>query len=71
MSRLTLHASGIPSALVAGLTDEDMQAIADQAQELVLSEPLEQIIAFVARLYIAEKGTSNDSKEPLREDSDA
>ena len=37
ISRLILNASGIPSDLVARLTDEDMQAIADKACELVIS----------------------------------
>ena len=59
-----MHASGIPSALVASLTDEDMQAIADKAQELVLSEPIEKSVAFVVRLYIAEKGTKRMATNP-------
>ncbi len=33
-----------------------MQTIADKACELVVSEPIEQIVEFVARLYLAEKG---------------
>lgn len=57
ISRLTLHASGIPYHLVTSLTDEDMQAIADQVHEAVLIEPIEKIVEFVARLYIAERGT--------------
>jgi hypothetical protein len=56
ISRLTLHTSGIPYDLVARLTDEDMQAIADKACELVISEPIEKVVEFVARLYLAEKG---------------
>jgi len=56
ISRLSLHASGIPYHLVARLSDEDMQAIADKACELVVSEPIEQIVEYVARLYLAEKG---------------
>ncbi len=56
ISRLTLQASGIPYDLVASLTDEDMQTIADKAQELVISEPIEKVVEFVARLYLAEKG---------------
>ncbi len=62
ISRLTLHASGIPSDLVACLTDEDMQAIADKVSELVLCEPIEKIVEFVARLYIAEKGTGKQTE---------
>jgi len=58
ISRLTLHASGIPYDLVADLSDEDMQAIADKACELVVSEPIEKVVEFVARLYLAEKGAS-------------
>ncbi len=57
ISRLSLHASGIPYALVASLSDEDMQAIADKACELVVSEPVEKIVEYVARLYLAEKGS--------------
>ncbi len=56
ISRLSLHASGIPYDLVASLSDEDMQALADKARELVVSEPIEQIVEFVTRLYLAEKG---------------
>lgn len=63
VSRLTLHASGIPSELIACLTDEDMHAIADKVSELVLCEPIEKIAEFVARLYIAEKGTGNRQSE--------
>jgi len=57
VSRLSLQAAGIPYPLVARLTDEDMQAIADAVHEAVLIEPIEKIAEFVARLYIAEKGT--------------
>jgi hypothetical protein len=67
ISRLTLNASGIPYDLVARLTDEDMQAIADKACELVISEPIEKIVEFVARLYIAEKGARRGSQEPMRQ----
>ena len=56
ISRLTLHASGIPYDLVARLTDEDMHAIAEQIAEYVVMEPVEKIAEFVARLYITEKG---------------
>ena len=63
ISRLFLHASGIPYDLVVSLTDEDMQAIADKACELVVSEPIEQIVEFVARLYIAERRTDNRTGE--------
>jgi hypothetical protein len=56
ISRLSLHASGVPYHLVASLSDEDMQTIADKARELVVSEPIEQIVEYVARLYLAEKG---------------
>ncbi len=69
ISRLTLHASGIPYALVASLSDEDMQAITDKAQELVVSEPVEKVVEFVARLYIAEKGTRHGNEQPMREES--
>ncbi len=58
ISRLTLQASGIPYDLVASLSDEDMQTIADKAQELVVSEPIEKVVEFVARLYLAEKGAA-------------
>ena len=63
ISRLSLHASGISSSLIAGLTDEDMQAIADRVCELVVTEPIENIVEFVARLYIAEKGTGKQTDE--------
>ena len=68
ISRLSLNASGIPVELVKTLSDEDMQAIADQIADLIVQEPIEKIAEFVARLYLAEKGGSSGSKEPLRQD---
>lgn len=57
ISRLSLNSSGIPHELVASLTDEDMYAIAERIADMVVQEPIEKIAEFVARLYIAEKGT--------------
>jgi len=68
ISRLSLNAAGIPVELVKTLADEDMQAIADQIADLVVQEPIEKIAEFVARLYLAEKGGSSGSKEPVRQD---
>ena len=68
ISRLSLNAAGIPVEFVKSLSDEDMQAIADQIAHLVVQEPIEQIAEFVARLYLAEKGGSSGSKEPVRQD---
>ncbi len=68
ISRLSLNAAGIPVELVKTFSDEDMQAIADQIADLVVQEPIEKIAEFVARLYLAEKGGSSGSKEPLRQD---
>jgi hypothetical protein len=60
ISRLSLNASGIPVELVRTLTDDDMQAIAEQIADMVIQEPVEKIAEFVARLYIAEKGTKGE-----------
>ena len=68
ISRLSLNAAGIPVELVKTFSDEDMQAIADQIADLVVQEPIEKIAEFVARLYLAEKGGSSGSKEPVRQD---
>ena len=68
ISRLSLNSSGIPVELLKSLTDEDMQAIAEQIADLIVQEPIEQIAEFVARLYLAEKGARSGSKEPLRQD---
>ena len=68
ISRLSLNASGIPVELVQSLSDEDMQAIADQIAHLVVQEPIEQIAEFVARLYLAEKGGSSGNTKPLQQD---
>ena len=68
ISRLSLNALGIPVELVKSLTDEDMHAIADQIADLLVQEPVEQIVEFLARLYIAEKRGSSGSTEPLRQD---
>ena len=61
ISRLSLHSSGIPVELVHSLSDEDMQAIAEQIAEMIAIEPIEKIAEFVARLYLAEKGAKHDS----------
>jgi len=71
ISRLSLNASGIPVELVKTLTDEDMHAIAEQIADLIVQEPVEQIVEFLARLYIAEKGGSSGSTEPMRQDREA
>ena len=68
ISRLSLNASGIPVELVKFLSDKDRQAIAEQIADLIVQEPIEQIAEFVARLYLAEKGGSSGSKEPVRQD---
>src|SRR5438874_11541917 len=68
ISRLSLNASGIPVELVQSLSDEDMQAIADQIAHLVVQEPIEQIAEFVARLYLAEKGGRSGNTKPLQQD---
>lgn len=67
ISRLSLTSSGIPTQLVASLTDEDMEQIAERIAGYVLIEPIEQIAEFVARLSIAEKGVQSVSEEPMRE----
>ena len=59
ISRLSLHSSGIPVELVQSLSDDDMYAIAEQIAEMIAIEPIENIVEFVARLYLAEKGTPN------------
>ena len=69
ISRLSLHSSGIPVELVHSLSDEDMQAVAEQIAEYVVMEPVEKIAEFVARLYIAEKGGSS-GKKPIRQDGE-
>ena len=71
ISRLSLNASGIPVELVKSLTDEDMHAIAEQIADMVIQEPVEKIAEFVARLYIAEKGTVHGKSEPMQQTSDA
>src|SRR5712691_3173797 len=70
ISRLSLHSSGIPAELVKSLSDEDMHAITDRIAEMIVMEPVEKIAEFVARLYIAEKGTSSGSTEPMRQDGE-
>lgn len=50
------------------LTDADMEAIAEQIAEEVLTEPIEQTAAFVVRLYLAEKGGQRVSDEPMQQD---
>lgn len=70
LSRLSLHSSGIPLELVKTLSDEDMQVIAERIAELIVMEPIEKIAEFVARLYLAEKGSSSGKQEPMCQDSE-
>lgn len=46
ISRLSLNSSGIPTHLVASLTDEDMYAIAERIAGYVVMEPIERIAEF-------------------------
>ena len=57
VSRLDLHSYGLTTVQINSLSDADMEALADKIRELVVIEPIEKIVEFVARLYIAEKGT--------------
>jgi len=57
LSRLDLSSYRLTTEQINLLSDEDMQAIADKIRELVVIEPIEKIVEFVARLYLAEKGT--------------
>lgn len=70
VSRLSLNSSGIPLELVKALTDEDMQVIAERIAEMIVMGPIEQIAAFVARLYLAEKGELRGTEEPVRQDGE-
>ena len=60
VSRLDLHSYGLTVEQVNHLSDADMEALADKIRELVAIEPIEKIVEFVARLYIAEKGTGGE-----------
>ena len=71
ITRADLKEAGFTDEQIAQLTDEDMQAIAEQIADMVIQEPIEQIAEFVARLYIAEKGGSSGSTEPMRQDHEA
>ena len=57
ISRLDSRSFGLTTEQINHLADEDMAAIADKIGELVVIEPIEKIVEFVARLYLAEKGT--------------
>jgi hypothetical protein len=70
ISRLSLNSSGIPTELVASLSDEDMHAIAERIAEMIAIEPIEKIAEFMARLYLAEKGTRRVSEEPKQQDGE-
>jgi hypothetical protein len=59
-SRLDLCSYGLTTEQIKHLSDEDIQAIAERICELVVIEPIEKIVEFVARLYLAEKGTKSD-----------
>ena len=57
VSRLDLHSYGLTTEQTNRLSDADMEAIAERIRELVVIEPIEKIVEFVTRLYLAEKGT--------------
>ena len=57
VSRLDLHSYGLTPEQINHLSDADMEAIAERIAELVVIEPIEKIVEFVTRLYLAEKGT--------------
>ena len=56
ISRLDLRSYGLTTEQINSLSDADMEALADKIRELVVIEPIEKIVEFVARLYLAEKG---------------
>ena len=57
VSRLDLSSYGLTTEQINHLSDTDMEALADKIRELVVIEPIEKIVEFVTRLYVAEKGT--------------
>jgi hypothetical protein len=57
VSRLDLSSYGLTTEQINHLSDTDMEAIAEQIRDLVVIEPIEKIVEFVTRLYLAEKGT--------------
>jgi len=57
VSRLDLGSYGLTTEQISHLSDTDMEAIAERIRELVVIEPIEKIVEFVTRLYLAEKGT--------------
>ena len=57
VSRLDLHSYGLTTEQINCLSDADMEVIAERIRDLVVIEPIEKIVEFVTRLYLAEKGT--------------
>ncbi len=57
ISRLDLRSNGLTTEQINRLSDADMEVIAERIRELVVIEPIEKIVEFVTRLYLAEKGT--------------
>jgi hypothetical protein len=60
ISRLDLHSYGLTTEQINHLSDADMEVLADKIRELVVIEPIEKIVEFVARLYLAEQGTGSE-----------
>jgi hypothetical protein len=56
VSRLDLRSYGLTVEQINHLSDEDMYTIAERIAGYVVMEPIEKIVEFVARLYMAEKG---------------
>ena len=57
VSRLDLHSYGLTVDQINHLSDADMEAIAERIRDLVVIEPIEKIVEFMTRLYLAERGT--------------
>ena len=70
ISRLVLRDLGFSVEQIKSLSDEDMHALADGLQEYIsktVGNLLEEV-RFMVRLYLAERGGSSGSKEPMRQD---
>ena len=63
-SRLSLNSAGLHYDLVAQLTDEDMQRIADILVANHFDHEFEEEVLFTARLVLAEKGSTGKHIDP-------
>lgn len=66
ISRLTLSSLGFTTEQIKSLTDEEMQAIADEVQNIYF-DGFQICVQSITALKLAERSSKHGSKKPMRE----